>query len=149
MVTNCRRCITLHIVFSHYFSLHSDQNYASSCLVTYSLKYSSRYCTYYMTSQMKFNTSVFFSLFQKARPFTRLLLATTRFYDPLAFAIKIIKCINKNQWEINTLAYLPLFWDEESNCLRNIKGEGEYMKEFLCFRLQQYFQWLPIHLWFS
>lgn len=96
MVGNCRRCNTLHIVSSHYFSLRSDQNYASSCLVTYSLKYSSRYCTHYMTSQMKFNTSVFFSLFQKASPFTKLLLATTRFYDPLAFAIKIIKCINKN-----------------------------------------------------
>lgn len=91
---NCRRCNTPHTVSSHYFSLHSDQNYASSCLVTYSLKYSCRYCTQYMTSHKKFITSVFFYLFWNASPFTKLLLAT--FYDPMAFAIKIVKGIIKN-----------------------------------------------------
>lgn len=96
MAGNCRKYNTLHIVSSHYCSLHSDQNYGSSCLVTYSLKYSSRCCTQYMTSHKKFITPVFFSLFQKTSPFTKLLLATTRFYNPLAFAIKIIKCVNKN-----------------------------------------------------
>lgn len=96
MVGNCRRSNSLRGVSSHYLSLHSDQNYASSCLVTYSLKYSHRYRTQYMTSHKKFITSVFSSPFWKANPLTTLLLATTRFYDPLAFAIKIIKRVNKN-----------------------------------------------------
>lgn len=56
---------------------------------------------------------MFVFLFWMASPFTKLLLSTIRFHDPLAFAMEIIKYISKKNGKSMRLhIYMPVFQNE-------------------------------------
>lgn len=107
MAGNCRRSHILHIVsllFLVFWSLNPWN-----------------ICTRDMTSHKEFTTSLVFSLFLKKSPFTKLLLATIRFYDPSAFAIKLIKWISKRKGsQYDCVSACGFRWRKE--LLRNVKG---------------------------